>query len=176
MGLWFKLGLLQLEYLSLLSQVCYEFETHLGFGDKVLAEFIIEMGRNCETVDEFDTKLKENGADMPDYLIRRLLTTIHGKLPPKRKSESDMEAEFSALSIKDNGGSRIGLSECDSVPSRTRRMSSAEKWEANQLIAPGVMSVKDFPMFYEAAAEDEDEDGDGDEMEMEMGCFIRRRK
>lgn len=154
MGLWFKLGLLQLEYLSLLSQVCYEFETHLGFGDKVLAEFIIEMGRNCETVDEFDTKLKENGADMPDYLIRRLLTTIHGKLPPKHKSESDMEAEFSALSIKDNGGSRIGLSECDS----------------------GVLSVKDYPMFYEAAAEDGDGDGDEMEMEMEMGCFIRRRK
>ncbi|KAK4396906.1 putative pre-splicing factor ATP-dependent RNA helicase DEAH5 [Sesamum angolense] len=56
-------GLKKLEYLSLVSKVCSELETHLGFGDKVLAEFITEMGRNCEKVDEFDAKLKENGVE-----------------------------------------------------------------------------------------------------------------
>ncbi|KAK9941382.1 hypothetical protein M0R45_017987 [Rubus argutus] len=41
----------KLEYLSLISKVCSELETNLGhpYGDKALAEFITEMGRNCKT-------------------------------------------------------------------------------------------------------------------------------
>ncbi|KAK4391805.1 putative pre-splicing factor ATP-dependent RNA helicase DEAH5 [Sesamum angolense] len=101
-------GLKKLEYLSLVSKVCMELETHLGFADKVLAEFITEVGRNCQTVDEFDAKLKENGAEMPDYFVRTLLTIIHAILPPKQKSESEKGAKegeksaFSALKIKDS--------------------------------------------------------------------------
>ncbi|KAL3642972.1 hypothetical protein CASFOL_013787 [Castilleja foliolosa] len=99
-------GLKKLEYLSLVSKVCTELETHLGFGDKVLAEFITEMGRTCETVDEFDAKLKENGAEMPDYFVRTLLTIIHAILPPKPKSipgkgAKEEKSEFSALKIRD---------------------------------------------------------------------------
>ncbi|KAI3443623.1 hypothetical protein Pfo_000288 [Paulownia fortunei] len=65
------------------------------------------MGRNCESVDEFDAKLKENGAEMPDYFVRTLLTIIHAILPPKQKSKSDKGSEegeksaFLALKIKD---------------------------------------------------------------------------
>ncbi|VFQ81357.1 unnamed protein product [Cuscuta campestris] len=103
-------GLKRLEYLSLVSKVCSELETHIGVADKVLGEFITEMGRNCETVDEFDAKLKESGAEMPDYFVRTLLTIIHAILPPLPKSGSDQddakEAEksgkFSALKIKDD--------------------------------------------------------------------------
>ncbi|KAL6534995.1 hypothetical protein OROHE_013049 [Orobanche hederae] len=100
-------GLKKLEYLSLVSKVCTELEAHLGFGDKVLAEFITEMGRTCESVDEFDAKLKENGAEMPDYFVRTLLTIIHAILPPRQKSKSEKGAKereksaFSALNIKD---------------------------------------------------------------------------
>ncbi|KAB2612655.1 pre-mRNA-splicing factor ATP-dependent RNA helicase [Pyrus ussuriensis x Pyrus communis] len=82
-------GLKKLEYLSLVSKVCSELETHLGFGDKVLAKFITKIGRSCETVDEFDTQLKENGAEMLDYFVRTLLTIIHAILPPKPKPEND---------------------------------------------------------------------------------------
>ncbi|CAL2239665.1 unnamed protein product [Prunus armeniaca] len=39
-------GLKKLEYLSLVSKVCSELKTHIGVGDKVLAEFITELGRN----------------------------------------------------------------------------------------------------------------------------------
>lgn len=102
-------GLKKLEYLSLVSKVCSELETHIGVGDKVLAEFITEMGRTCETVDEFDEKLKESGAEMPDYFVRTLLTIIHAILPPKPKSESEKDSKrsdksekFSALKIKDD--------------------------------------------------------------------------
>jgi ATP-dependent RNA helicase DHX8/PRP22 len=104
-------GLKKLEYLSLVSKVCSELETHLGFGDKILAEFITELGRSCETVDEFDAKLKENGAEMPDYFVRTLLTIIHAILPPKAEKEgkkdkendgSGKDSKFKALSIKDS--------------------------------------------------------------------------
>ncbi|KAI5568580.1 hypothetical protein BDE02_12G023500 [Populus trichocarpa] len=104
-------GLKKLEYLSLVSKVCSELETHLGFGDKILAEFITELGRSCDTVDEFDAKLKENGAEMPDYFVRTLLTIIHAILPPKAEKEvkKDMEGDgsgkdskFKALSIQDS--------------------------------------------------------------------------
>ncbi|KAK1376987.1 RNA helicase [Heracleum sosnowskyi] len=71
----------KLQYLSLVSKVCTELESHLGFADKVLAEFITELGRNCKTVDVFDAKLKQNGACMPDYVVRTLLTVIHAILP-----------------------------------------------------------------------------------------------
>ncbi|KAG8369525.1 hypothetical protein BUALT_Bualt14G0022600 [Buddleja alternifolia] len=85
-------GLEKLDYLSLLSKLCSELETHLGlgFGDKVLAEFITDMGRNCKTVVEFDAKLKENGAEMPNYFVEALLTVIHAILlpPPQQKLKS----------------------------------------------------------------------------------------
>ncbi|WCJ44821.1 ATP-dependent RNA helicase putative [Euphorbia peplus] len=84
-------GLKKLEYLSLVSKVCAELESHLGFGDKVLAEFITELGRNCVSVDDFDSKLKENGAEMPDYFVRTLLTIIHAILPPPKPKSDDVD-------------------------------------------------------------------------------------
>ncbi|XP_073116371.1 probable pre-mRNA-splicing factor ATP-dependent RNA helicase DEAH5 [Elaeis guineensis] len=78
-------GLKKLEYLSLVSKICTELESHVGCGDKVLAEFITELGCRSETVEEFDAKLKENGAEMPDYFVRTLLTIIHAIVPPKPK-------------------------------------------------------------------------------------------
>ncbi|KAL4563815.1 hypothetical protein LXL04_027861 [Taraxacum kok-saghyz] len=101
-------SLKKLEYLSLVSKVCTELESHLGFGDKVLAEFITEIGRKCQTVDEFDSKLKENGAEMPDYFVHTLLKIIHAILPPKVKSKSASKKDdngpkssFPALNIGD---------------------------------------------------------------------------
>ncbi|KAL1825372.1 hypothetical protein ACET3Z_012150 [Daucus carota] len=105
-------GLKKLEYLSLVSKVCTELESHLGFGDKVLAEFITELGRDCESVDVFDAKLKENGAEMPDYFVRTLLTIIHAILPPSvgkskkggegKKGEEGGDSKFPALNISDS--------------------------------------------------------------------------
>ncbi|URE20380.1 hypothetical protein MUK42_25712 [Musa troglodytarum] len=39
-------GLKKLECLSLVSKVCTELESHIGCGDKVLAEFITELGHD----------------------------------------------------------------------------------------------------------------------------------
>ncbi|CAI9766995.1 unnamed protein product [Fraxinus pennsylvanica] len=66
------------------------------------------MGRKCETVDDFDAKLKENGAEMADYFVRTLLTIIHAILPPRTKEKSEIDSKegdksgFSALKIKDS--------------------------------------------------------------------------
>ncbi|CAI9101407.1 OLC1v1038722C1 [Oldenlandia corymbosa var. corymbosa] len=93
-------GMKELEYLSLVSKVCSELETHLGVGDRVLGEFVIEIGRNCEDIDEFVAKLKKDGAEMPDYLVRTLLSVIHAILPVnKAGSKSGFS---SALKIADS--------------------------------------------------------------------------
>ncbi|KAL5072136.1 hypothetical protein RYX36_023023 [Vicia faba] len=99
----------KLDYLSLVSKVCTELESHTGTGDKVLAEFITDLGHSSESVEEFDSKLKENGAEMPDYFVRTLLTIIHAILPPKPNKEKENQKEtatsktkFKALSISDD--------------------------------------------------------------------------
>ncbi|XP_027369115.1 probable pre-mRNA-splicing factor ATP-dependent RNA helicase DEAH5 [Abrus precatorius] len=103
-------GLKKLEYLSLVSKVCTELESHTGTGDKVLAEFITELGRTSENVEEFDAKLKENGGEMPDYFVRTLLKIIHAILPPKPKdskkekesANTNSKTKFKALAIADD--------------------------------------------------------------------------
>ncbi|XVF74986.1 hypothetical protein PTKIN_Ptkin13bG0152800 [Pterospermum kingtungense] len=104
-------ALKELEYLSLVAKVSSELESHVGFPDKVLAEFIIDMGRHSETVDEFDAKLRENGAEFPDYFVRTLLTIIHAILPPKPKTQKESKKDsaadgkktkFKALAIADD--------------------------------------------------------------------------
>jgi ATP-dependent RNA helicase DHX8/PRP22 len=100
-------GLKRLEYLSLVSKVCTELEAHIGCADKVLAEFITDLGEKSETVEEFAAQLKDNGAEMPEYFVRTLLTIIHAILPPKTKSDKDRTkgdppAKFPGLSVPDN--------------------------------------------------------------------------
>ncbi|GKA25971.1 probable pre-mRNA-splicing factor ATP-dependent RNA helicase DEAH5 [Tanacetum coccineum] len=94
-----KVSLKKLEYLSLVSKVFTELESHIGFTNNTLAEFIIDLGRKCLTVDEFDKKLKKNGADLPDYFVRTLLNVIHAILPPKVKKP---KGEKGALGIGDS--------------------------------------------------------------------------
>lgn len=100
-------GLKRLEYLSLVSKVCTELEAHIGCADKVLAEFITDLGEKSGTVEEFDAQLKENGAEMPEYFVRTLITIIHAILPPKTKSDKDRTkgdppAKFPGLLVPDN--------------------------------------------------------------------------
>ncbi|KAF5740832.1 pre-mRNA-splicing factor ATP-dependent RNA helicase [Tripterygium wilfordii] len=105
----------KLEYLSLVSKICDELETHLGLKEddkqnKAVADFIIELGRNSETVEEFDSNWKENGCDeMPDYFVRTLLTIIHAFFPSKSEqklkkgSASDAKkTKYGALAIADS--------------------------------------------------------------------------
>lgn len=82
-------GLKRLEYLSLVSKVCTELEAHIGCSDKTLAEFIVDLAQKCETVEQFGKLLKANGAEMPEYFVKTLLTIIHAILPPVSKAERE---------------------------------------------------------------------------------------
>ncbi|KAJ7530335.1 hypothetical protein O6H91_15G089800 [Diphasiastrum complanatum] len=103
-------GLKKLEYLSLVSKVCAELENNIGCSDKTLAEFIIDLGRKSDSIDSFAARLKDNGAEMPDYLIKTLITIIHAILPPtskKDKSRSGKNGEekksaYPGLSVANN--------------------------------------------------------------------------
>lgn len=70
-------GLRRLTQLSLVSKVCSELEAHLGVGDRVLAEFVVDLGRSSASVADFGAKLKAHGAEVPDYLTRTLHTVIY---------------------------------------------------------------------------------------------------
>lgn len=82
-------GLKRLEYLSLVSKVCTELDAHIGCSDKTLAEFIIDLAQKCGTTEEFGRSLKENGAEMPEYFVKTLLTIIHAILPPMSRAERE---------------------------------------------------------------------------------------
>ncbi|KAG8654420.1 probable pre-mRNA-splicing factor ATP-dependent RNA helicase DEAH5 [Manihot esculenta] len=82
-------------------------------------------------------------------------------LPLKKSSDDDDTFRTNPSASKEGPVTRTGLSgirimeEDDAVPSRRplKRMSSPERWEAKQLIASGVLSVKEYPMY------DEERDG-----------------
>ncbi|KFK33582.1 hypothetical protein AALP_AA5G032500 [Arabis alpina] len=95
----------KLNHLSLVSNVCNELETHMGKVEKVLAEFIIDLGRHSTNFEEFDKKLKQHDAEMPDYFVRSLIATIHAIYPPKPKKKDDGDEDgkekFKGLAIRD---------------------------------------------------------------------------
>lgn len=101
-------GLKALEYLSLVSKVCTELESNIGCSDKILAEFIIDLGQQSDKHEVFARSLKDNGAELPDYFVKSLLTSIHAVLPPKSKADKEREkpkvneAVFPCLSVPDN--------------------------------------------------------------------------
>jgi len=97
-------ALKKLDYLSLVSKICSELETHVGVGDKTLAEFLIEMGKDSRSAGEFDKALKDNGAELPEYLVASLLSTIHAVLPPskkkaKGKAPEQQKGDFPGLAL-----------------------------------------------------------------------------
>ncbi|KAL7091782.1 hypothetical protein ACP275_12G125200 [Erythranthe tilingii] len=161
-------ALKKLEYFSLISKVCTELETHLGFQGKalaLLAEFVIDIGRNCATAEELVANLKEKNADLPDYLAGTLFAVIRAILPAEI-SDSEMKdsdqnyllpskklktSDYDDDDLRSNPFGRINDDnddDYDDASSRVlRRMSSPERWEAKQLIASGVMSMKDYPTF-----------------------------
>ncbi|CAM6098024.1 unnamed protein product [Calypogeia fissa] len=101
-------GVKKLEYLSLVSKVCTELESHVGCADKTLAEFIIDLAQQSETVESFAKQLKANGAEMPEYFVKTLLTIIHAILPPKSSGKSKVggvdepKGAFPGLAVPDN--------------------------------------------------------------------------
>ncbi|KAF8660921.1 hypothetical protein HU200_057351 [Digitaria exilis] len=64
-------GMRRLTQLSLVSKVCSELEAHLRVADRVLAEFVVDLGRASASAADFADALRDHGAELPDYLVRR---------------------------------------------------------------------------------------------------------
>jgi|UniRef100_A0A804M043 hypothetical protein len=129
---------------------CCELETHIGVGDKVLAEFITELGRDSKTVPEFDAKLKEKGADFPDYFVRTLLTIIHAILQPTASNPSSAtvaegstgaeSAKFPGLARPDDPDHARNLRlelerDADAAPPAPMRDDRDRRWDGRVLFS-----------------------------------------
>ncbi|KAL1596675.1 DEAH-box ATP-dependent RNA helicase prp22 [Paraconiothyrium brasiliense] len=68
------------------AKVTDEIRNHVGVDDKTLAEFIIDQHANAKGLDDFETQLKDIGAEFPTSLIKsidRLILTLHPKYKNK---------------------------------------------------------------------------------------------
>ncbi|XP_050431567.1 ATP-dependent RNA helicase DHX8 [Adelges cooleyi] len=79
----------KLEHLSLVSKICTELENHLGLNDKDLAEFIIDLAYNNDTLDSFKKALLKNGAEFSDSFIANLLRIIQHMQPRMSKQSGN---------------------------------------------------------------------------------------
>ncbi|PUZ60922.1 hypothetical protein GQ55_4G216800 [Panicum hallii var. hallii] len=66
----------RLTQLSLVSKVCSELEAHLGVADRVLAEFVVDLGRASASAADFAAALRDHGAELPGYFVRSLHAVI----------------------------------------------------------------------------------------------------
>eukprot|EP00408_Alexandrium_pacificum_P038188 CAMPEP_0171287766 /NCGR_PEP_ID=MMETSP0790-20130122/69750_1 /TAXON_ID=2925 /ORGANISM="Alexandrium catenella, Strain OF101" /LENGTH=97 /DNA_ID=CAMNT_0011757357 /DNA_START=63 /DNA_END=353 /DNA_ORIENTATION=+ len=73
-----------LRRLSLVSKVTIEVQNHWGIEDKTLAEFIIDLGEQAASVDDFEAKLAENGAAAARPFCDRLYELIRKMAGPKK--------------------------------------------------------------------------------------------
>lgn len=76
-----------LERLSVISRVTTELANHWGVADRDLAEFVVHLGEESSSLEEFSAQLKDNGASVSSSLAVSLYTTIQ-KLSRKKKSSS----------------------------------------------------------------------------------------
>jgi ATP-dependent RNA helicase DHX8/PRP22 len=89
----------KLELLSLTNTVTQELVNHIGINDKTLAEFLISLHEECKSLDEFRTKLKAAGADLPESFIvnfDRLVLSMHPKYKKKVVAAADGAKEDKA--------------------------------------------------------------------------------
>jgi len=86
--------------LSLVSKVTIEIQNHWGIEDKTLAEFVIELGEQANSVDDFETKLQENGAESSRPFCERLFELVQ-KMGGGGRSGSTVGA---ADSVASKGG------------------------------------------------------------------------
>lgn len=85
-----------LEFLSLVAKVSDEIQNHVGVSDKTLAEFIIDQHANAKGLDDFETQLKDIGAEFPPTLVKsidRLILTLHPKYKGKKDGANGEEMQ-----------------------------------------------------------------------------------
>jgi ATP-dependent RNA helicase DHX8/PRP22 len=94
----------KLQYLSLVSKICTEFENHLGLTDKVLAEFVIDLADKHSSASSFNKTLLENGAEFPESFVANLYNIIQKMRPHKAKQNKTDASEVENPLVKDFPG------------------------------------------------------------------------
>ena len=107
-------GMRRLTQLSLVSKVCSELESHLGVADRVLAEFVVDLGR----ASAFAARLTDQGAELLDYLAARSTPSSlpSPTTPPRRRRRRRQRMEderfffsfFSRVRGRNDGTARTG--------------------------------------------------------------------
>lgn len=72
----------KLHHFQLVSKICNELDNHLGMSDKTLADFIIHLAKESNSLSKFQSKLNENGAEFPEALtssLYRIITSLQKK-------------------------------------------------------------------------------------------------
>ncbi|TFK56865.1 P-loop containing nucleoside triphosphate hydrolase protein [Heliocybe sulcata] len=81
-----------LEFLSLVNRITQEVNNYTGLNDTAIAEFVIELHDSSKSLQDFKTKLTENGADFPESFVEnvdRLILTMHPKHKKKPAAMTD---------------------------------------------------------------------------------------
>lgn len=89
--------LYNLEVLSLVAKITQEIDNYTGINDKTLAEFVISLHDQSQSLPDFKSNLSNVGAEFPDSFVEnvdRLILSLHPK--HKKKSSSVTNGTSSA--------------------------------------------------------------------------------
>lgn len=103
----------KLQHISLVSKICTELENHLGFNDKDMAEFLIDLADENPTFDKYKSALTANSAEFTDSFIANLLRIIQ-HMKPKKSNKS----ESVTATPKDDNELKRALFPCLALPNQ----------------------------------------------------------
>lgn len=147
-------GMRQLTQLSLVSKVCSELEAHLGVADRVLAEFVVDLGRRSSaSAAGFAAALRDHGAELPDYLVRSLHAVIaaipeDGGLVRVSQNQNQLGLSMRDVHHQDTGGRGL-----------RRRPGDGEDDAPRAAPRAGAAAIRKRKGVLEISAPDEDEEG-----------------
>ena len=83
----------ELQHLAVVQKVMVELNNHLNLNDKVLAEFIIELANESDSLATFRQKLSENEAGFSDGLSASLFNIIQREKVRGKERDRDVQQE-----------------------------------------------------------------------------------
>jgi len=66
----------------------------LEISDKALTEFVIELAKQSDSIENFSKKLEENGAEFPSELCTRLFNLVKKMLPLEKQGKFSKKQIF----------------------------------------------------------------------------------
>ncbi|KAL8427104.1 hypothetical protein ACSSS7_007894 [Eimeria intestinalis] len=110
----------QLERLSQVSRIATELHNHWGICDKDLAEFVLHLGEESKSLEEFKAKLKANGSAVTQALAVSLYTAISKFVAKTQKQQTNTTTNSSSSSSgsSSNGAKNEATSSISPSPAK----------------------------------------------------------